>query len=335
MSKIKSIIASILSIFKKKETAESLFARRATVSVSNLEKIMESLKGEDRVLLGAAKNVIEDSRDKFMDFTLADVDSTFDKIDRIIEAIKDATAERANFMGGKLRVNTLKETIRSYIGILAFYIDNTIKRNSPALKNVNIDDILRAASVSAAIEEIEALLQSERDDILETRKETKEIEREIEIVENKMNSDNYYTKQELDDMERDLNSLGANLETSFQMLQSRDATHQKIRNELESAIKYRSMLEEFFASKNIEENSDVKKIYEDAEELSLALKDSNIENETRRLKLDQYYEASRNPFADNIASDRGTRLRAKREARLHAEAIGNEIKSSAADKAED
>lgn len=332
MSKIKSIITSILKVFKKKETAESLFARRATVSVSNLEKIMETLKGEDRALLGAVKNVIEDSRDRFIDFTPADVDNTFDKIDRIIEAIKDAAVERANFMGGKLRVNTLKETIRSYISILAFYIDNTIKRNSPALKNVNIDDILRAASVSAAIEELEALLKSGRDEILEIRQEMKEIEREIEIVEEKMNSDANYTKQELDDMESALNGLGANLEITFEMLGSQDAMQQKIRNEYESAIKYRSMLEEFFASKNVEENSDVKKIYEDAEELSFALKDSNIENETRRMKIDQYYEISRNPFLNN---DRGTKLRAKRDARLNAEATSSARNTAVSDETED
>jgi hypothetical protein len=315
MSKFKKILASILSIFKKKESAESLFARRATVSITGIEKITKNLNSEDKIGIDAAKRIIDESRDSFMDFTSTDVENTFNKIDTIIKAIKDSTAERVNFTGGEMKINTLNNAIKTYIKILVFYVNNTIKRNDPRVNSFNIDNVLHAASVAAAIEEIEAMKQDKYEAIQATYGEIEGLERNLYGLAEKMKNDPGLSSHDLDVLENKINICDRGLKQKKLVLESLKDAYHKICNELENAIKYRNMLEEFFGNKSIVDNFVVNKMHEDAEDLSDRLRDSNIENETRRMKFDSYYESSRSPFTKGYA-EKGTKLRAEREAAM-------------------
>ncbi len=315
MLKIKEILASILSVFKKKESADSLFARRATQSITNIEKITKNLNSEDKIGIDAAKRIIDESRDSFMDFTSADVENTFNKVDTIVKTIKDSTAERVNFTDGEMKINTLNKAIKTYIKILVFYVNNTIKRNDPRVNSFNIDDVLKAASVAAAIEEIEAMKQDKYEAIQAMYGEIDELERNAKVLEEKMKNDLGLSGHDLDVLENEINMGDRDLKQKRLILESLKDAYHKICNELDNAIKYRNMLEEFFGNKSIEGNSDVKKMHEDAEDLADRLRDSNIENETRKMKFDNYYESSRSQFTKSY-SEKGARLRAEREAAI-------------------
>ena len=315
MSKFKKILASILSIFKKKESAESLFVRRATVSITGIEKITKNLNSEDKIGIDAAKRIIDESRDSFMDFTSTDVENTFNKIDTIIKAIKDSTAERVDFTGGEMKINTLNNAIKTYIKILVFYVNNTIKRNDPRVNSFNIDNVLHAASVAAAIEEIEAMKQDKYEAIQAMYGEIEGLNRNLCGLTEKMKNDPGLSSHDLDVLENKINICDGDLNQKKLVLESLKDAYHKICNELENAIKYRNMLEEFFGNQIIMDNPDVKRMHEDAEDLSDRLRDSNIENETRRMKFDNYYESSRSPFTKGYA-EKGTKLRAEREAAM-------------------
>lgn len=265
--RIKGFIASILAIFGKKETAESLFSKRAASVATKLEKIRESLKGEEQARIGAVVGVLDKARDTFVDFSLDEVNNVFGNIDRITEAIKASTAERVSFSGGEIHVNTLEKAIKTYIRIIEFYVQNTIKRNDPNLKGFNIDNILRAAKVSSAIEEIEAAKKDMVNTIYNTQSEINELKRKESLGHS--------------ELVKDIKILEYKLE-------GHKNGYIKICNELESAIKYQAMLEAFLAGRIIEENPNVEDIYKNAEDLAWQLKDDNVENETRKMKMDQY-----------------------------------------------
>lgn len=315
MSKFKEIFASIFSVFKKKESAESLYAKRALICITDIEKITKNLNGEDKIGIDAAKRIIDESRDSFMDFTSIDVENTFNKIDTIVKAIKDSTAERVNFTDGEMKINTLNNAIKTYIKILVFYVNNTIKRNDPRVNSFNIDDILRAASVAAAIEEIEAMKQDKYEAIQAAYGEIEGLERNLCGLTEKMKNDPGLSSHDLDVLENEINICDGDLNQKKLVLESLKDAYHKICNELDNAIKYRNMLEEFFGNKSIVDNLVVKKMHEDAEDLSDQLRDSNIENETRRMKFDGYYESSRSQFTKSY-SEKGAKLRAEREAAM-------------------
>lgn len=300
------------NLFKRKETAESIFAARATQSITLAETMMANLGPVDRVAIKDILRQIEDEVDKFTDIPQSEVDKIFDNLNVILLEIQSVATGKASFANGKMSVHTLENSIKSFIDILKFYVLNNVKKGSFRLKDGEIKDILKAATAIAAIEEIEIRAKNAEQAIRDREDEAKKLDTQIASLEDRMKNEPGLSNFDLDRLEREIDRLDERLDIVNEQIENNTAIYDDCQTELKNISHYQMMLERFLAGETLRNDSHIGSVYKDMPGLAGDLTARDIEKKLRDAKAQGDYESTR-VKKEKKKDGRSAKARAERE----------------------
>lgn len=300
------------NLFKKKETAESIFSARATKSITLAETMMANLGPADKVAIKDILRQIENEVDKFTDIPQDEVDKIFDNLDIILREIQSAATGKASFANGKMSVHTLENSIKSFTDILKFYVLNNVKKGSCRLKDGEIADILKAAGVIAAKEELETRSKNAEQAIRDREDEAEKLNTQIVALEDRMKNEPGLSDFDLDRLEREIDRLDGKLSIVKEQIENNQAIYDDYQEELGQVDHYEMMLDRFRAGKVIEEDPHIGGVYEGMPGLANGLTTQGVEKGIRRKEAQEAYEGTR-VKTEKKTSGRAAKARAERE----------------------